>query len=328
MKLLIVEDITEDFFGYDANILRAKLGDCELRTVKPEISLSVALLLLDRTIEEFAPDIIIGIGTGGMLVHQKKLKKRILVRPSFYASERLELSGLYDENLIEEYRDFESTQFDHVPDNDWQFMYAWFERRDDISPEEHCFKQRYKYNYYSKQGYTWADDKEEVLSEMVKELMRQNEKPEKKIVYIDMDNVLVDFRKLSKELEEKNDKEFLKYRNHIDDIPHLFSRMEPMEGAVEAFKVLAEHFDVYILSTAPWDNYTAWSDKVEWVKRHLGPIAYKRLILSHHKNLNAGDYLIDDSSKNGAKEFGGEWIQFGKEPFENWDKVLKYLCKE
>ncbi|NCG08090.1 MAG: 2-C-methyl-D-erythritol 4-phosphate cytidylyltransferase, partial [Verrucomicrobia bacterium] len=59
-------------------------------------------------------------------------------------------------------------------------------------------------------------------------------------------------------------------------------------------------FDSYILSTAPWGNPTAWSDKLEWVKKHLGEVAKKRLILSHNKQLNKGDYLIDDRSRNGA----------------------------
>ena len=30
------------------------------------------------------------------------------------------------------------------------------------------------------------------------------------------------------------------------------------------------------------------------MKKYLGEIAYKRLILTHHKNLNFGDFLIDD----------------------------------
>ena len=60
---------------------------------------------------------------------------------------------------------------------------------------------------------------------------------------------------------------------------------------------LKDKYDIYILSTAPWDNPSAWSDKLEWVKRYLGEVCYKRLILSHHKNLNAGDYLIDDRKK-------------------------------
>jgi len=32
-------------------------------------------------------------------------------------------------------------------------------------------------------------------------------------------------------------------------------------------------------------------------KKYLGESAHKRLILTHHKNLNHGDYLIDDRKK-------------------------------
>jgi 5'(3')-deoxyribonucleotidase len=92
---------------------------------------------------------------------------------------------------------------------------------------------------------------------------------------------------------------------------------------------LSELFDTYILSTAPWENPSAWSDKLEWVKRHLGAPAHKRLILSHNKHLNAGHYLVDDRSKNGAKEFGDvpdqEWIQFDPENEKAWHEVVAYL---
>ena len=80
-----------------------------------------------------------------------------------------------------------------------------------------------------------------------------------------------------------------------------------------------------ILSTPPWDNTSAWSDKHQWVKKHLGVSAHKRLILSHHKNLNRGDYLIDDRTANGAGEFQGEHIHFGTEKFPDWKSVLEYL---
>tara|TARA_B100001093_G_C26032608_1_gene678654 strand:+ start:59 stop:505 length:447 start_codon:yes stop_codon:yes gene_type:complete len=146
----------------------------------------------------------------------------------------------------------------------------------------------------------------------------------KKIIYIDMDNVLVDFKtgiaKLSKDVQ-------VEYEGHLDDVPGIFSLMEPMEGAIDAFNKLSqsEKYDVYILSTAPWDNSTAWSAKVEWVKKYLGVHGYKRLILSHHKNLNAGDYLIDDRTKNGADKFAGEHIHFGQAAFPTWNEVLDYL---
>jgi len=146
-----------------------------------------------------------------------------------------------------------------------------------------------------------------------------------KILYIDMDNVLVDF-KSALDIQSKETLE--EYSGRADEIPNLFAQMQPMKDAVESFNKLSKMYDTYILSTAPWNNPTAWSDKLEWVKNHLGDAAYKRLILSHHKNLNKGDYLIDDRTKNGAGEFGGELILFGSEKFPDWQSVCTYLMKK
>jgi 5'(3')-deoxyribonucleotidase len=101
-----------------------------------------------------------------------------------------------------------------------------------------------------------------------------------------------------------------------------------MKDSVESFKTLAQRFDTYILSTSPWENPSAWSDKLQWVKRHLGPVAYKRLILTHHKNLNIGDYLIDDRTKNGTDQFKGEHIHFGSPKFPDWRTVTSYLLAQ
>jgi 5'(3')-deoxyribonucleotidase len=54
-------------------------------------------------------------------------------------------------------------------------------------------------------------------------------------------------------------------------------------------------------------------------------VFYKRLIISHRKDLNRGDFLVDDRTKNGAGEFEGELIQFGSERFPNWKAVVPYL---
>lgn len=144
----------------------------------------------------------------------------------------------------------------------------------------------------------------------------------KKILYFDMDNVLVDF---PSGIDQLNEETRIEYEYRYDEVPHIFSTMKPIDGAVEAFNELSELFDVYILSTSPWDNDTAPGDKLRWVKKYLQPNAYKRLILSHHKNLNIGDYLIDDRTKNGAGEFTGEHIHFGTDKFPNWSVVVEYL---
>ena len=93
---------------------------------------------------------------------------------------------------------------------------------------------------------------------------------------------------------------------------------------------LAKKFDTYILSTAPWNNPSAWQHKIEWVHLHLGldedSPAYKRLILSHHKDLNRGDFLVDDRhDKNGADGFQGELVHFGSAQFPDWKTVTDYL---
>jgi len=143
-----------------------------------------------------------------------------------------------------------------------------------------------------------------------------------KIVYIDMDNVLVNFQS---GIDALTNEEKEAFKDNLDDVPGIFSKMKPVEGAIDAYKEISKHFDVYILSTAPWNNPSAWTDKLLWVQKYLGDLAYKRLILSHNKNLNAGDFLIDDRTANGAGEFKGEHIHFLSERFKNWDDVLGYL---
>jgi len=146
----------------------------------------------------------------------------------------------------------------------------------------------------------------------------------KKILYFDMDNVLVNFQSGIDRLETVD---LINYEGRLDEVPGIFGLMDPIEDAIEAYHKLNEVYDCYILSTAPWENDTAWSDKAKWVKKHLGEVAHKRLILTHNKNLNKGDYLIDDRTKNGAGEFEGEHIHFLTEQFPDWNSVLNYLIK-
>ena len=143
-----------------------------------------------------------------------------------------------------------------------------------------------------------------------------------KRVFIDMDNVLVDF---PSGLDQVSEEVKAEYAGRPDEIPGLFAKMKPMEGAIAAVHELQKHYDLFILSTAPWKNPSAWSDKLEWVTKYFDDVFHKRLIISHRKDICQGDYLIDDRGKNGTKDFAGEWIEFGSEKFPNWERVLQYL---
>ena len=146
-----------------------------------------------------------------------------------------------------------------------------------------------------------------------------------KILYIDMDGVLV---KSNIELECLDDDIQYKFKNRLYEAPGFFSKLKPIEGAIESYKYLTKKFDTYILTAAPWNNPTAANDKIEWVKKYLPDEAYKRIIIIHNKNLNIGDYLIDDNLRNGVSEFKGMHIHFGTEKFPDWKSVVEFLDNE
>ena len=84
-----------------------------------------------------------------------------------------------------------------------------------------------------------------------------------------MDNVLVDFQS---GLDQQSDEIKHRYDGRLDEIPGLFSKMKPMPGAIEAVHQLQKHYDLFILSTSPWKNPSAWSDKVKWVTEYLDDV--------------------------------------------------------
>ena len=146
-----------------------------------------------------------------------------------------------------------------------------------------------------------------------------------KIIYIDLDGVIADFDKGKTEHPLGN---ITPYIGRPDKLPGLYENLDPIEQSIESVNNLLYDFryDVYFLSTAPWDNPEAWTHKRLWIAKYFDEkLIKKRLILCHHKQLLLGDYLIDDRPFNGASEFRGKWIHFGSQEFPNWKSVLNYF---
>lgn len=109
-----------------------------------------------------------------------------------------------------------------------------------------------------------------------------------------MDGVIADFKKGKESHPFSGQTPYMEGPNRP---PGLYEIHPPIEGAIESVNKLLDvkQFDVYFLSTAPWDNPEAWIHKRLWTDKYFETRKIrKRLILSHHKQLRRRDYLIDD----------------------------------
>jgi 5'-nucleotidase len=141
-----------------------------------------------------------------------------------------------------------------------------------------------------------------------------------KRIYVDMDEVLCDFKKGIKKSFIENP-----YQKFPQSKWGFFLKLEPMPDAIESFNLLKEEYDMYILTRPSFMNVNCYTEKVQWVWDHLGFDVVKKTILIPDKSLVKGDYLIDDSISDGQNDFEGELIRFGSEKFPTWKEVVEYL---
>ena len=147
----------------------------------------------------------------------------------------------------------------------------------------------------------------------------------KPILFIDMDNVLADFKdyvdhSLLPEIKTKT--------KDLDEIPGIFAQFPVVKGAKEALNVLKDKYELYVLTTSPWNNPTALQDKQNWLKLHFGDMFYKRVIFTHQKHFChlPGAWLIDDRLNHGACLFDDHWLQFGDNgKYKTWREIEDFL---
>ncbi len=153
--------------------------------------------------------------------------------------------------------------------------------------------------------------------------MRESYFRDIKLLIVDMDNTLCDYKKGFR--HHSNQYPSLKFPQSQ---PGLYISLEPFSGALETYRWLHNHpcAEVFILTAPSIKNPHSYSEKRLWVENHLGMEVVERLIISPHKGLNRGDYLIDDcDSGKGQERFEGALIQFGSSEYPNWQAVKVYF---
>lgn len=160
-------------------------------------------------------------------------------------------------------------------------------------------------------------------------------------IYLDMDGVLADFNRGTKELcgikaqgqgivDPIADE---KMWDAIRDTDHFYDRLELMPGAKKMFRLLekAPSCHCEILTGIPKKKrriYTAGEDKIKWVRRKLSKdIPINVVYKEEKKNYCTGRYciLIDDLSRN-IEEWeaaGGTGILFTEA-----DEVIQLLIEK
>lgn len=143
------------------------------------------------------------------------------------------------------------------------------------------------------------------------------------IVYVDMDHVLCDY-----------DKGYRKWKKKYSELkfpqsqPGMYLGLDPIPGAIDAYRWLEGHpkAQVHILTAPSVKNPHCYTEKRLWVGNHLGMKAAESMIISPAKNLNKGDFLIDDCPEGkGQDEFEGELLLFGSDRFPDWSSVIDFL---
>jgi len=138
----------------------------------------------------------------------------------------------------------------------------------------------------------------------------------KETMYVDMDDTICNFTKAYSKM--KSPECFYPQSTY-----GFFRNLEPMEDAIESYKILEKYFDLWILTKPSIHNPLCYSEKREWVETHLGFETCNKLILSPDKSLLKGHYLIDDNIHEG---FEGKLLHFGVgKDFPNWNYVLEHF---
>ncbi len=263
-----------------------------------------ALDFLHRLCEKEQPDLIVGTSMGGMFAEQMAGFHRICVNPALNLAETIrknmglgkmefqnpradgQTSFLVTKGLLEDFRKVTEQKF---RSDDSDLVWGLFGREDTLVDTYGEFHAHYR-QAIRFNGEHRLNEKAilHALLPVIQWVDDRQEKRSRKTVLINVDDVLLDTR-----------------------------NGNPVNDAVKGFNSLCRHYDVYLLCQ---------EDRQAWIDRWLDVPAWDRVILTTHKELLLGDYLIDaHSGEAGGKSFMGTVVPFGEEPFRNWAQTSGFF---
>jgi len=157
--------------------------------------------------------------------------------------------------------------------------------------------------------------------------MSQSRIPEKKVICVDMDEVIADalgehIQRYNREFNEKVTPADLHGRWFWDFVPperlstleryirseDFFASLSVMPDSQRVLERLQERYEIYI-ATAAMEVPTSFTAKFEWLKSHFPFIRPSHIVFCGDKGILRGDFLIDDNPRQ-LRRFHGEGILF------------------
>ena len=174
----------------------------------------------------------------------------------------------------------------------------------------------------------------------------------KPILVLDQDDVIVDtYGKMAQIIVRDFDTDFSLedfYARAFNDLltaehkeriyqelhkPGFFADIPAKEGAVEAVKLLAAKYDVYV-ATAAMEFPNSFREKYDWLQTNLPFVPYQNLIFCGHKSILRADVIVDDMPRNFAGQGSARCLLFNAphnyaetryERVNNWAQILEKL---
>lgn len=274
--------------------------------ISPDVPVEpqVALQMLQELCETEQPDLIVGTSMGGMFAEKFAGYDRICVNPALHLADTIQKNmGLgktefqnprkdgatwfmVTKALLEDFRGITAQNFAKA---DGDRVWGLFGRQDTLVD---CYDE---FHAHYRQAIRFNGEhrlNEKALLHAVLPVIQwiddRQEKRSRRTLFINVDDVLLDTR-----------------------------NGDPVNEAVKGFNTLNRDYDVYLLCQ---------QDRQEWIDRWLDVPAWDHVILSTHKELMMGDYLLDAHTEQcGAAGFPGTVLEFGKDPFRHWAEVLEFF---
>ena len=146
---------------------------------------------------------------------------------------------------------------------------------------------------------------------------------EKKVLYIDMDDTICEYKKAyNASLKENPDIAY------PQSVPGFFENLDPIEYALSCIAQLEDSgkYDIWIATAPSIKNRHCYTEKANWIFDWLGEEYLEKLIIVADKSKLKGSFLIDDLVEGrGQENFEGELIQYGSTGFKNWIDITVHL---